>query len=69
MANNDGQKKTRAAAFIRLLYGFIGIVVSVISIVACIVYSAPLYLIVGFISLLVLSILLIVSGKNLYKNQ
>ncbi len=67
-AVSEQEKKIRATAFVRLLYGFLCGVVSVIALIACIIYAAPLYLTVGFGALLTLSVMLIVSGKNLYKN-
>jgi len=64
----DDQKKNRGAALIRMFYGFLGIIVSAISIIACIVYKGPIYLIVSFFSLFMISVILIISGKNLYKS-
>lgn len=64
----EDQKKNRGPAIIRMFYGFLGIIVSTISIIACIVYKGPLYLTVSFFSLLMISVILIISGKNLYKN-
>ncbi|MCR4676581.1 MAG: hypothetical protein K5634_05065 [Sphaerochaetaceae bacterium] len=62
------EKRKKSAAFIRLLYGFIGIIVSAISIIACIVYKGPVYMVVSFVTLLVISVIFIISGMNLYKN-
>lgn len=65
---SEEEKRKKSAGFIRLLYGFIGIIVSAISIVACIVYKGPVYMIVSFATLLVISVIFIISGMNLYKN-
>lgn len=48
----------------KLIYGFLGIIVSVISIVATIVYNAGIGILISAITLLVISVIILVAGLN-----
>ncbi len=64
----EEQKKARGAALVRMFYGFLGIIVSSVAIVACIAYKGPFYMIAGFLFLMLISIVFIITGNSLYKS-
>lgn len=62
------QPEKKNTGLIRKIYGFLGVVVSVISLAACIAYRGPVYIIAGALSLLMISGIILSSGINASKN-
>ncbi len=69
MAKNKAKVQTerKNTGLLRKVYGFLGIVVSVISLAACIAYRGPVYLIASCLSLLLISAIILSSGINASK--
>ncbi len=57
-------EKKKNKGLLKKIYGFLGVVVSVISLAACIAYRGPVYLIASALSLLLISGIILSSGIN-----
>jgi len=60
-ASQTGRKNN---GLVKKIYGFLGVVVSVISIGACVAYKGPVYIIASALSLLLISGIILSSGIN-----
>ena len=61
------QPEKKNTVLLRKIYGFLGVVVSVISLAACIAYRGPVYIIASALSLLIISGVILSSGINASK--
>ena len=60
----DNNKPSKINSYGKLIYGFLGIIVSVISIVVTIVYNAGIGILISAITLLAISVIILVAGLN-----